>query len=350
MPRPLTAALLAACLALPAVGPAGLAAPAAAQTSTATADTEVETTPQQKLMARRAAELDAYRLLAERILGFEIAADTTVRDFVGESDVIAAELDTFIKSVEITNVRHYSDLSCEVDAQVTLQQVITTLKAVSEKHDNGDDTLTEEDFARMTADAVEKVISVTGSGAAYAESDIPDPADAAITGPLLGTTEIIRLNLPPIFKKYPPAERLKAKRAAELDAYRKLLERVYGLEIDADTTVRDFITTNDRIRTTAEGVLKGVRFDNVRYAPDGVVEVGATLTLQQVISTIQKIYEKEYDGDNWTKTDFEKIREESVTKKLTVVGTGALDVEGTSRGPKVRRILSGSYHKVRVID
>ena len=43
-------------------------------------DVHAEVTPQQKLMAKRAAQLDAYRMLAERILGLELAGTTTVRD------------------------------------------------------------------------------------------------------------------------------------------------------------------------------------------------------------------------------------------------------------------------------
>ena len=40
-----------------------------------------------------------------------------------------------------------------------------------------------------------------------------------------------------------PCERLKATRAAELDADRLLAERLYGVQVDADTTVADLATS-----------------------------------------------------------------------------------------------------------
>ena len=43
--------------------------------------------------------------------------------------------------------------------------------------------------------------------------------------------------LPEIWVKAGPRERLKATRAAELDADRLLAERIYGLQIDSETTV-----------------------------------------------------------------------------------------------------------------
>lgn len=285
--------------------------------------------PQQKLMAKRAAELDAYRLLAERVLGLEITSGSTVADFVGESDNIATALDATIKGVRFSDVRHFSDGSCEVDAALTLKQVVTTLeKAHDAEYDGGH--WNKSDFEKITTKSTRTVIEVTGSGAARAQSEIADPAGQPIIGPIVGTRRNVRTQLPGIYRDFPPAERLKAKRAAELDAYRKMLERIYGLDIEAGTEVRDFVTESDIIRTRTEGTLKGVRFDNVRYAPDGVVEVEASLSVRQVVTMLEKIYDETYRGGKWEKSDFEKITKKSVTKTLTVIGTGALDTAGGS--------------------
>ena len=43
--------------------------------------------------------------------------------------------------------------------------------------------------------------------------------------------------LPEIWQKAGPRERLKATRAAELDADRLLAERIYGLQVDSETTI-----------------------------------------------------------------------------------------------------------------
>ena len=53
-------------------------------------------TAQGKLMAARAAELDAKRKLAEHIHGLVIVSETTVRDFITEHDDIATHMDAIL--------------------------------------------------------------------------------------------------------------------------------------------------------------------------------------------------------------------------------------------------------------
>lgn len=51
--------------------------------------------------------------------------------------------------------------------------------------------------------------------------------------------------------------RYKAKRAAEVVAQRRLLEIVQGLNLSGETTVRDGMLENDKIKTTVQGFLRG---------------------------------------------------------------------------------------------
>ncbi|PAZ00934.1 MAG: hypothetical protein CAK90_02905, partial [Spartobacteria bacterium AMD-G4] len=60
-------------------------------------------------------------------------------------------------------------------------------------------------------------------------------------------TEESAPNLPEIWQKAGPRERLKATRAAELDADRLLAERIYGLEVDSETTIADLAAGDDKI-------------------------------------------------------------------------------------------------------
>lgn len=53
-------------------------------------------TPQGKLLAARAAELDAKRRLAEHLLGLHISASTLVRDFIAQHDEIRSSVDAVI--------------------------------------------------------------------------------------------------------------------------------------------------------------------------------------------------------------------------------------------------------------
>ncbi|MDO6746616.1 hypothetical protein [Gilvimarinus sp. 1_MG-2023] len=51
--------------------------------------------PQQKLMALRASEVEAYRTLAERVRGVQISANTTVSDFITDADRMSALVDAY---------------------------------------------------------------------------------------------------------------------------------------------------------------------------------------------------------------------------------------------------------------
>lgn len=298
-----------------------------------------ELSAQQKLMAKRAAQLDAYRLLAERIMGFAIQGDSTVRDFVTESDKVATAFDTFLKGVRFSEPRYFDDGSCEIDAEVTIEQVVTTLKKIhSEVYEGG--KWKKEYFDDISKQTERKVLAVTGSGAVRPESVIPDPANEPIV------RRPRELPLPDIYKKFPPNERLKAKRAAELDAYRQLYERIFGLSIRGDSRVRDFVTESDKIQTAFEGQLKGARTMNVRYAPDGVVEVEMQITIEQVITTVKKVYDEVYQGGQWKKEYFDEISKRTERKVITVVGVGTLDTRGANK----QRPSDGGDKDVIVVD
>ncbi|MBR4877780.1 MAG: LPP20 family lipoprotein, partial [Rhodocyclaceae bacterium] len=63
--------------------------------------------------------------------------------------------------------------------------------------------------------------------------------------------------------------KLMAMRAAEVDAYRKLAEQVYGFNVDGNTTVADFVAQNDNVRAWVEAFIRGARITEVVPAGDG---------------------------------------------------------------------------------
>ena len=65
-------------------------------------------TPQGRLMAVRAARIEGIRRLAERIGGVVIDSETTVQDFVAESDYIDLATNTFLRGIRETGVRYHA--------------------------------------------------------------------------------------------------------------------------------------------------------------------------------------------------------------------------------------------------
>jgi len=76
-----------------------------------------------------------------------------------------------------------------------------------------------------------------------------------------------------------PQARPMALRAAQLDAYRNLLETVKGVRIDSQTTVENYVAQSDVIRSKVEGIVKGARIIKKEYLSDGTVEVTVAMKL-----------------------------------------------------------------------
>lgn len=84
---------------------------------------------------------------------------------------------------------------------------------------------------------------------------------------------------PPAKAVNPAQARLMTERAAKMDAMRNLLEQVYGVRITSNTTVRNFITQNDTIRSRVDAFIRGAKVVDTRYLDDGSVEIEMEIVL-----------------------------------------------------------------------
>lgn len=305
----------------------GVAASAAAQDAAKEA--------QNKLLAKRAAEADCYRKLAETIKGVRITSDTYVRDFVAESDVIQSELDTVIKGVRLGKPTWYEDGTCEVRAEVTVAKLITQLKQIHTRHYQGD-RIRGTDFEKMKQFIKKDVIEVIGMGAP--RPDLPPDLPETFIEVLPEAPPGLPPAIPDLWKSVPPQERLMAKRAAEIDAKRKLLERILGLRINSNTLVKDFVTEYDEIRANAEGIIFGSREKGRPYfhTNELIVDVTVEVPTEQVITTIKELHTRHYQGDRVTGTDIVNIKKN--IKRKTFEATGS----GCPRAQTVRQVAASS--------
>ena len=60
---------------------------------------------------------------------------------------------------------------------------------------------------------------------------------------------------------------LMAMQASKIAAYRELAEQVYGQKIDAQSSVSDWLLTNDQVKTSVSGIIKGAKV--VKTYPSG---------------------------------------------------------------------------------
>ena len=84
---------------------------------------------------------------------------------------------------------------------------------------------------------------------------------------------------PPVRAANAAQAKLMTERAAKVDGYRNLLEQAYGLQVTGSTTVRDFVTQTDVIRTQLDAFIRGAKVVDTRLLDDGSAEVEMEVTL-----------------------------------------------------------------------
>jgi hypothetical protein len=188
---------------------------------------------QARLMTKQAAKLDAMRRLTEQLEGVEIDSATTVKNFVTEDDEIRSRVQGFIRGAEVVSEEELDDGSWEVKMRMSLRPLARVIKP-----------------ARRT-------------------SRRPAP----------------RKRAPGVMS--PAQARLMAERAAKLDAYRQIAEHIKGVSIKSNTTVRDFMAKDDRIRSRVDAIIRGARVTDRRFNDDGTVEVDMELKHPDITQVIR---------------------------------------------------------------
>ncbi len=198
-----------------------------------------------RLQYVRAAEMDASRILAERIMGIAISGDTTVKDLAAADDTVKGALSATLKGVKTVGKPTYHD---DGRVEVVRAVKIRTLMESITSQLNGRKLSVSQEIVTAEIDAL---------------------GNAAIPGS-------------------DGHARVMAKRAAELDVYRRLVERVAGVEITSGSTVRDFAVKNDDIKAAFGNTVKSAEITGITYLDDNSAEVTATLKIGPLVRVITK--------------------------------------------------------------
>lgn len=282
------------------------------------------TDAQNKLLARRAAEADCYRKLAEAVYGLKLNSNTTVRDFVTESDEIRTNVEAFVRGVRLGQPRYYEDGACEVEGEVTVAKLVTKLTEVHKEHYKGN-TVTTQDISHLQESVKSDVITAIGSGAPRPElpPDLPAGVEQVITPLPQGYAPPTTIAVPGIWKTAGPQARLMAQRAARVDAMRKLLEQIKGLRLSSNTTVRDFITESDEIITNAEGIVVGAsEVGTYLHEDELIVEVTMEVPVEKLVTKLTELHKEHYKGNTVTTTDITNLKQFVQREMIRASGAG----------------------------
>lgn len=237
----------------------------------------------ERIKAQRAAEMDGDRLLAERIYGLSVEGNTTVNDLALTEDTIKGAVSASLVGASTVGEPEYlPDGRVQVVRAVKVSEVVDTLNRVikGKRLDSGAFEKTSETSVAKR-ETREKVIDVMGN--------------AAIAGS-------------------PGHVKVMAKRAAEMDAYRRLAGRMMGVKITSTSTVRDFCLMDDKIVAALAQTLKASTPTAIKYKSDGSCDVTMQVKIADVIRTSRRFV-------NGTADKLE-INDEVETKTFSETGTG----------------------------
>ena len=258
----------------------------------------VKAGPQERLKALRAAELDGDRLLVERVYGIMVDADTSVQDLALENDQVKGAVQaTLVGAVTQGEPEYMPDGKVQVVRAIKIREITDTLNRVirGKKLEDGS-IVTTSDNSNVKRDVQDKVIDVLGN--------------AALPGS-------------------EGQQKIMAKRAAEMDAYRRLAGRMMGVKISGDTTVKDFALQNDKIVAALSQTLKAATPTAIKYnKTDGSCAVTLEVKTSDIIRTTERFVKK----DGATKTT---VTDSIETKTFSETGNGVMRPAADPKAPRI---------------
>ena len=84
-------------------------------------------------------------------------------------------------------------------------------------------------------------------------------------------------------------QRLLSIRASKLDAYRSLMEQVYGQYLDANTPVAEMVVQSDSFSARVQGVIYGAKLVSIAPVGDDTYETKLSLS-NDIVNDLRKLY------------------------------------------------------------
>jgi len=241
-----------------------------------------ECTPDQaRLLAIRAAQVDAVNRLTETVLAARVSAVKTLGQAIGSGSDAEIALRVFLRSARrVGEPRVYSDGVAEVDVEVPVEAVV---RRVAELYTPGEHETGE--LADLDYVAVDGYVRAGGRGRAPRH---PSPE-------VLKRLEAVPLeDLPEMFpvgwERVTATGRVEAIRAARIAAYRAMGERLKAVYLGPTATVGDLVDGLSASEAIFDAFVRSLPvLGPPRMMPDRVAEVDVVARVPDLIRVLEDI-------------------------------------------------------------
>ena len=122
------------------------------------------------------------------------------------------------------------------------------------------------------AKIVDKIANSDGSVSVTLELDVME-LQKMVKDKMKVWKSIYKISMVEYMKEYPALARITTERAAKLDGFRRLAEKIYGTVVSSNTLVKDMTLANDTITNVVQGIVQGAKVIETTYYSDGSVKV-----------------------------------------------------------------------------
>ena len=241
-------------------------------------------TPKGRTLALRSAKIDAYRNLAEVVKGIRLDAHTQLRDFINENDGIRTEFIELIRNARFNEPDYPPDGTVEIQARIEMEKIVHFFSSSSRRYECS--KRWDPHCLNEARKSLPELVHALGTGILppqHIQSKASSPANRASLPYWVNQRMYVTGTGAVASKNQPVAQaRLLAKRAAQMDGYRQLMEKIKGLSLKGETKIENFAATYDKVEGKIEATLRGAKIESVFYREDGTVEVSMSLELMEI--------------------------------------------------------------------
>ncbi|MCD6221349.1 hypothetical protein J7K25_04250 [bacterium] len=248
-------------------------------------------TPREKILAERAAVIDAYTRLVKNVKGCNVEGYATVSEAVTEFMYLGVNTEAFVRGARIV------DKGCDKDGfawavvKISLKTVIENLDEIQRKLIEDGRIKINYKFKKELIETKPVIVTAVGFGAAKnvkIDNTIQPSSDELKWGPIAEARRAMsKIKIPCTTQQF-----ILALRRAENQAILQLAEEVKGFKVIRDLLAVNDITEVDLEQIDAKAFVQGATFSNIDATPEGNVLVTVKLRIRNIVEDTNEVIRK----------------------------------------------------------